>query len=214
VDAVGGRALRAATARAPGEREVAEVREQLAAVLAGDRLGMELHPPQRLLAVADAHDDAVLRPRRHLERVRHVGDRERVVADRREGRRDAVEEVGAGVMDGRDAPVHRLGRVCDLAAEQVADPLVAEADAEHGEVALADRAGADAEVRGPLGPAGTGRDDDRVEALEVDLRPVAVVGDDDRRAPVHLAQQLVEVVGERVVVVDQQRAHVRPPPRR
>lgn len=52
--------------------------------------------------------------------------------------------------------MHGLRRVADLAAEEVADALVAEADAEDGQTALQDGAGADAEVACALGAAGAG----------------------------------------------------------
>jgi hypothetical protein len=116
-----------------------------------------------------------------------------VVADRRERRGETREDAVAGVVDWREAAVHRLGRVVHGAAEQVADALVAEADAEQRQPRLADRGGADAEVGGPIGPARTGRGHHTVEPVEVDVRPLGVVADDDRRPPVHLPEQLIEV---------------------
>ncbi len=192
---------------AMGECEVAEVREQVAPVLRGDRLGVKLHAPQRLAAVAQAHDDVVLRPGDDLELLGHVLDRERVVADGVEGRGQPLEEPGPGVLHGAQAPVHRLRRVLDRAAEGVADALVPEAHAEQRDSALADRAGADAEVRRPVRPARPRRDDDGVEALGCDRRRVGVVADHHGGLAVDLAQKLVEVVGERVVVVDEERSH-------
>ena len=89
---------------------------------------------------------------------------------------------------------------------------MAEADAEQRHRRAADRLGADAEVLGAVGPPGPGRDDDVVEVQLRQLRPARLVVADDRRLlAVHLRQQLEEVVGEGVVVVDQQR--LQPAPR-
>ncbi len=190
-----------------GQRQVAEVGEQFAAVLAADGLGVELDAPDRQGAVPHAHHDAVLGPGDGLQHVGQPPGGQRVVADHVVRAGQAGEDVGAGVAHRPDPAVHRLRRVDDLAAEQVADALVAEADAEHRQAALQDRAAADAEVPLPVGPAGPGGDHDRVEVLEAELGEVGAVLHHRRRPAVHLAEQLVEVVGERVVVVDQQGSH-------
>src|SRR4051812_7948989 len=89
-----------------------------------------------------------------------------------------------------------------------ADPLVAEADAEQRLLATADRFGADAEVVFDIRPSRAWGDDDVVELQPRQLLPARlVVAGDDRFSAVHLCQQLEEVVGEGVVVVDQQRLH-------
>ncbi|MNC92158.1 hypothetical protein D3C83_85340 [compost metagenome] len=73
---------------------------------------------------------------------------------------------------------------------------------------MTDRVRAHTEVSGPLGAAGAGGDDDVVERPALELRPLgAVVSHHDGLLAVHLGQQLEEVEGERVVVVDQQRSH-------
>ena len=53
----------------PGRRRdaVQEVIDQAIAVLGEHRLGMELHAVDRMLAVLDGHDLAVLRRGRHLQ---------------------------------------------------------------------------------------------------------------------------------------------------
>src|SRR5262245_32816458 len=68
----------------------------------------------------------------------------------------------------------------------------------------------DRRVPGVLRPAGRGGDDDVVGPQRRDLLPgQLVVADDDRLLTIDLAQQVEEVEGERVVVVDQQRFHGR-----
>ena len=191
----------------PFSGEGEEVGQQLVAVGAADRLGMELHAPQRQVAVAHAHHDAVVGPRQLLEVVRKRRDRQRVVAHDVERRGNAREEVDALVPDGRDAPVHGLGRAAHLAAEELAEALVAEAHAEHRQTAVEDDAGAHTEVAVSVGPTRSGRDDGGIELVESEVGPRGVVPDNGRRMPAHLADQLVEVVGERVVVVDEDHAH-------
>ncbi len=83
----------------PGGGRVAEVRQQLAAVLGADRLGVELHPPQRPGPVGDPHQESVLGPGDGLEVVGHPVDDQRVVAHRLERGGNAGEQPGAGVPD-------------------------------------------------------------------------------------------------------------------
>ena len=192
--------------------QVAEVDEQAPPERGADRLRVELHPVERVRAVRDAHDDAVAGPRQRLEVGRQrLGDAERVVADRLELLGDAGEQRRALVADDADPSVHDLGRVHDVAARQEADALMAEAHAEQRYVGRGDGVGADAEVLRLVGPAGPGREHDVVVVPLGELRPRgAVVAHHERLVAVGLRQQLEEVVGERVVVVDQQCLHVRP----
>ena len=175
-----------AAARRGGQREVAEVAQQPRAVLGADRLGMELHAPQRRLEVAHAHQHAVVGPRERMQSRRQLADDERVVAHDLERRRDPLEQVDLRVVHDARAPVHRLRRGQDRRAVQVAQPLVPEADAEHRHPALADRRGADAEVARAFRPPGAGRDDDRAVALRPQRRPRdgVVVAQQQRRLAV------------------------------
>src|SRR6185312_3875887 len=101
-------------------------------------------------------------------------------------------------------------RVHDARAAHPAEALVAEADAEQRRLRLRDRAGADPDVLRAVRSSRTGRDDDVVERQLTQLLPARlVVLVDDRLVAGRLRQQLEEVVGERVVVVDQQRLHTR-----
>ncbi len=195
--------------RAPGA-EVAEVGQQQAAVLAADRLRVELDPPLRPGAVRERHQNAVVAPGERLElRRQRLLDAERVVADHLEPIRDAAEQRRALVADRAEPPVPRRRRPDDGAAVHPGQPLVAEADAEQRQRAAGDRLGADAEVPLDLGPPRARRDDDVLEVQPGQLVPAGlVVADHQRLDSVHLGQQLEEVVGERVVVVDQQRPHV------
>ncbi len=139
------------------ERQVAEVGEQMPAPLGLDRLGMELDAPDRPRAVGEPHQHAVAGPGRALELLgQRLGDAERVVAHHLEALGDAGEQRRVVVVDGALAAVHHLGCVHDLAAGEVPDALVAEADAQQRLLGLADGVGADAEVLG-VGRACPGR---------------------------------------------------------
>src|SRR5688500_19797821 len=96
---------------------------------------VELHAFHRELAVAHAHDLAVVAPGADLERgwQRRSLDRERMVARRREGVRQPAEYPAPVVADGGGLAVHELLRVHDPAAERLPDRLVPEADAQDRE---------------------------------------------------------------------------------
>ena len=112
------------------------------------------------------------------------------------------------VVDLAEPPVHDLGRVVDRAAGRVGERLVAEADAEHRHLGAPEHVERDADVALVLRAPGAGRDHDVVHGQRRDLLPrQLVVAHDDRLVAVDLAQQVEEVEGERVVVVDQERAH-------
>ena len=83
--------------------------------------------------MAQAHDRAVVGLGGDLEHVGHdvAVDDERVVAGRLERVGQAGEHARAVVADQRRLAVHHLGRAHDVAAEDLADALVAEAHAEH-----------------------------------------------------------------------------------
>src|SRR3954468_21136568 len=109
-----------------------EILEQRVAVLREDGLGVELHALDGQRAVAHAHDLAVLGPCGDLElrRAARALDGERMVARRLVRRRQALEDAAALVVDARDLAVHEGLRVDHLAAEGLADRLVAEAHTE------------------------------------------------------------------------------------
>ena len=76
-----------------------------------------------------------------------------------------------------------------------------------GSLSNAEEALADPEVLLPLGAARPGREHDVVEVQPPQLLPGDVVGHHDGRDTAHLGAELVEVEGERVVVVDEERPH-------
>jgi hypothetical protein len=103
------------------------------AAVGQDRFGVELDAHHREVLVAQAHDDPVLGFGGDLQAVgdgRPVDD-QRVVAGRLEGVGEVGEEAVTGVGDHRRLAVHHLAGPHDLSAVELADALVAQADAEH-----------------------------------------------------------------------------------
>src|SRR5690606_29712774 len=110
-----------------------EVREDAMSVLGFNAFGMELHTPDRMGAMPQYHDDAVFRIGRDFELPVREGcavDNERMVARRGEGTVDALEQVASAVPDLAELAMHRRRRTDNIAAKDLADRLVPEADAE------------------------------------------------------------------------------------
>src|SRR5215813_12967386 len=101
-------------------------------MLGGDALRVELHAMERPLMMLDAHHEPVIALRRDGEAVRQriAPDDERMVARRLKRARQAGEDAGAGMPDGCHLAMHWHWRSHHLAAEDLADRLMAEADAE------------------------------------------------------------------------------------
>ena len=112
--------------------KIEEIGEELMPVLRGDALGVELHAVHGIALVLQAHDHAVGGLRGDLQ---HVGkarplDHEGVVARGGEVLRDAGKHALAAVMDLRQLAMHQGRRAHHAAAIDLADGLMAEADAE------------------------------------------------------------------------------------
>src|SRR5687768_1720153 len=78
-------------------RDLQEILENAVAVLGGDAFGVELHAVHRIGSMAHSHDHAVLGMGGRHEVIRHRfrPDGQRMVAGRREGAVDAVENAVA-----------------------------------------------------------------------------------------------------------------------
>jgi hypothetical protein len=185
-------------------REFDEVVDDLATEVGLDRFGVELHAPHRSMQVLDGHDQPIGRARGHAERIgQRLLRHQRVIAHHVEGRGNLREQRAAIVFHRTDAPVHRAGRMHDLAAMDVHQSLVTEADAEHRHRGMAQHVVADAHVRIALGRARPRRDHDRVVILGLDGGPCdLVVPDDGGRNPGGVAQVVGDVRSEAVVIVD------------
>src|SRR4051812_13535332 len=165
----------------------------------------------RVRPVAHGHDGVVfLRPGSDFELARHVvvRDHERVIAARLEWRGDPREHALAVVNDGGGLAVHRRLRAAHDAAVDNADRLVPEADAEQRDRRAEAPDDVDRDPRVFRTPR-AGRDDDLLRRHRADLveRHFVVAPHADLRA--QLAQILHEVVGKRIVVVDDEN-HYKP----
>src|SRR6185437_8796020 len=168
-------------------------------------LRMKLDALDRKLAMAHAHDLAVLAGGGHLEARRHrlALDDQRMIAGSGQRVGEAGKDAAAAVRDRRDFAMHDALRAYDPAAERLPDRLVAQADPEYGYSA---GEALDQRHRDPglIRRARPGRNDDLLRLpcrylLERD-RVVAV----DVHVRAELAEILDQVVGEAVVVVDHQ----------
>ena len=152
--------------------------------------------------VAQTHDFLLGSPRGDFEAVGQslAFDDERVVAGGFKGLGHAVKDAGAVMVDGGGFAMHEAIRTDDVSAIDLADALVAETDAEHGDVwakggndlagdtCFIWRAGA----RGDANAGGLERADG------VDVHDIVA---DDFHFGTQLAEILDEVVGERVVII-------------
>ena len=163
---------------------------------------MELDALDVFLLMPHAHDRAVGELTRDLEAVgqRRPVDDQGVVAADLDVLRQSLIETAAVVADSRDFAVDDLARAHDLAAEYLADGLMAEADAEdwHFAAELADDIFADARIPRDARPR---RDDDARVLFRLDLGHCRLVMADDLDVRAKLRQQLVDVVGKGVVII-------------
>src|ERR1700722_684352 len=195
-------ALSCRHARCGGEHQ--EILQQVVAAGRGDAFGMELHAIDRTLAVGQAHDEAVLGLGGHAQRFGQVLalDDQRMVARRRKRIGQVLEYARAAMADLGNFSVHRRFGAHHLAAESLADRLVAETDAEDGHMpGLGYQLQADA---GMVGIARSGRDDDALRLQRQGRFDGERVVPFDRYLGAELAQVVPQVIGEAVVVIDQQ----------
>ena len=99
----------------------------------------------------------------------------------------------------------RMGCKTDMAAMEVADALMSEADTEYRYGVLQDGVPADTEIAVMIRSSRAGRDHDVVEPVQYFRVPVAcIVRYDSRRTAIDGQNQVVKVAGKGIVVVDQQ----------
>src|SRR3954454_16328935 len=184
-----------------------EVPQEPLAGLREHRLGVELDALGGQAAVADAHEDAAA-VGGGLQLVGQAlgRDHERVVAPDRQRVGQAGVDALAVMGDVGGLAVDRVvgGDGC---AERLPHRLMPQADAEGGHAGLGEAAGDREADAGLVRRARAGRDHDAlVGSLEQPVGVGLVVADDlDVRA--QLAEVLDEVVGEAVVVVDDEDPH-------
>ncbi len=171
-----------------------EVGDEALAVVGKDGFGVELDAFDGEGLVAEAHDGAGVGgagargdARGDLELFGDgvLADDERVVAGAGHGLREVAEDAAVVVLDGRGFAVHELWSADDLGTEGRADGLMAEADAEGGDLLGGGKCGESLDERdedaGVLRGAGAGREEDARGAEGDDFvgRELVVAFDDD-----------------------------------
>src|SRR6266849_6461480 len=161
---------------------------------------MELDPLDRVEAVPDGHDLAVVGRRAHLEllRQRFSLNRERMVAPGRDGIRKPLEDRAAIVSDQARLPVEDPSRVADLRAVRRPDTLMAETNPERRRrrAHLLEDVSAHTEVPRVSRMAWPGREDDRIGYKVPHLFQRDSVVAVDKRIRAEFADLLVQVVHE------------------
>src|SRR5215467_14584318 len=116
---------------------VQEIGEHFVTLLGQDRLGMELHALHGELAVAHAHDLAILAFGGHLKALGKTGafDDQRMIACGGQRVVEPGENAVSTMAYGRELAVHDASGAHDTPSECLADRLVAQANAEDRDLA-------------------------------------------------------------------------------
>jgi len=166
---------------------------------------MELDAPDGKLLVFDAHDFAFVGFGGDFEAIGECValDDEGMVTCGGKWIGHAFKEVFAIVFHEGSFAVHHAVVHNDVAAENVSDALMAEADSERGDLGAE---GADDFVgeAGFFGGTGAGRNEDAFGFEGADLIDGNLVIAMDFHGNLHFTEILDEVVGERIVIIDDQ----------
>ena len=182
-----------------------KVRKQPIPELRTDGLRVELHPPLRPNPVSHTHEHPVVSDSDRLERVRQPRGNERVVPHGGKGRGQPGKDVDAVMKNRRSLPMPNKWRSPNRPTVHVTKPLMPKTNPKQGNRSRPNHLGTDPKISNPLRPPGPRRNDDVVNPVK---RPVRrVVTDHHRSRPGDPPNLVHQVVGERVVVVDDQRAH-------
>ena len=182
-----------------------EVAEEFLAVFGEDAFGMELDAPNGEFPVTQSHDFALVGFGGDLQAIGKaiaIHD-ERMVASSREGVGNILKEFPAVVFYRGSFTVHHAVVDFDLRLERMSDALVSQADAQDGQNArpsLDDGVGLPRHFR----RAGARRNQNPFQVQGLQLGQVDFVVAHDGHLGAHFAQVLHQVVGKRIVVVDDQ----------
>ena len=164
---------------------------------------MKLDAPNGELFVAEAHDLAFLGLRSDFKAIGQRGalDEERMIAGGGEALRQAFENVGVFVEDGRGLAVHEAVGPHDVAAEIMADRLMSKAYAEDG-FFTGERRDHVERHAGFFGRTGAGRDEHAVGIEREGLGGRDLVVAKDALLHAQLTEVLDKVEGKGVEIVD------------
>src|ERR1700731_827838 len=187
-----------------------EILQELHPNVGEDRFGVELHAFDEEFAVAETHDDAIgFRGNFELIRKRFFLDDERVIARGGEILRQIFENCLVVVVDAAGFAVHDFRRANHASSNRKADRLMAETHAENwnhsGKPANHVHANA-----GILRSAGTRRNYDALRLLLGNLVERDLVVAVHFQLFAQLAEELREVISERIVVVEEKNHRPQP----
>ena len=103
--------------------------------------------------------------------------------------------------------MHRLRSMNDPTTKGGADPLMTKAHSKDGNVQLVDQACADPKITGYGRSSRTWRQDHRVKIQGTDRRVMRIIRHDDGRHLEQHRQGLIQIEGERVVIIDKQKTN-------
>ncbi|OHC45653.1 MAG: hypothetical protein A2092_18790 [Rhodobacteraceae bacterium GWE1_64_9] len=156
--------------------------------------------------MAQAHDRAIFQPGRHLQAIRQAFafHHQRMIAGSQERRRQALEHTFALVVHHAHLAMHDLVAAHDLATESLADGLVPKADTQQRDARLGCGNGQRQTDAGLCRIAGAGRQHDHFRAQGHGLLHIQRIIAQNADIGPKFAQIMDEIVGETVIIVDQQ----------
>ena len=181
-----------------------EIGQQRMAMFRGDGFGMKLYTMDRMGFVSEPHDHSVITfgGDFQLGRKGCPFNSQGMIACRPESTRQTLEDAFALVGDSGQLAVHEGRRPYNLAAIGLADGLVAQAHAKYRNTGTcgSNEIEADACL---IGGTGAGRKDDCGWLPVQDFfHRFPVVADDGTIGP-QLTQEMDEIIGKTVVIIDQ-----------
>ena len=169
---------------------------------------MELYAPDAKLAMTDSHNLIILGCCGDFQALRNSCplDNQRVVAGGGESLRHILEKIFSIVTDARGLTMHQFIGTDNFSAKRLSDGLMTEAYAQQGNFSgpAFDRLKADTCF---VGIARSGRDDQAVKSLEFEIINTYRVIAHHFLLRTQLAKVLDDVVGEGIVVIDDEEAH-------
>ena len=170
---------------------------------------MELYAPDGELAVTDSHDLIILGCCGDFEALRNSGtlDDQRVVTGGGESLRHILEKIFFIVTDARGLAMHQFIGTDNFSAKRLSDGLVAEAYAKQGNLSCPSFDGLQADTR-TIGIAGARRNDQAVKFFKFEIVDTDCIITHHFLLRPQLTKILDDVVGEGIVIIDDEKAHL------
>ncbi len=165
---------------------------------------MKLHTLNRALAMPQAHQQAARRARGRFQAFgeRVFWNKQAVIAADLERGGEPIEEASAVVLDQLLVSMNRFG-LDDLSAEVLGDRLMPQADTEDGEIVGSRSQALHRRARASRA-SGAGADHETRRASRADRSPIRAVRAHDFDLNFELLEELHEVEGEGIAVIEDQ----------